>query len=89
LYPSGTLIRVVDRYYLVTQGEQRTVTEKGMQDNHLQPRFAIKLNEELALPFGPDLDRYEPSWGSPDIQEQKNDPGPDKLDLGGKQPELG
>lgn len=91
-YPVGLLIHVLsnDQYYLVTERGQRQVTEEGFAANHLQKKFAIEREEPIDFAeFGPPLKEYEPKWGSPDLQEQYNDQGPDDIDIGDAVSEVG
>lgn len=91
LYPAGTLIHIEEnnQWFLVTPEGQRPVTEKGMQENHFQARFAVELDKPLDLPLGPTLDGYEPRWGSPDLYEQSADRGPVEIKTMGARPEVG
>lgn len=92
LYPAGllTYASASGLYYLTVDHGQRLVTEKGFADNRFQDKFAIKLGSPLDLPLaGPPIDSYEPRWSSPDIGEQMADPGPQDMDIGGGEVEVG
>lgn len=90
LFPSGFLVRATSngKTYLITPEGQRVVTDKGMSENHFQERFIIEIEQPLELHVGPDLDGYEPRWGSPDINEQRADYGPAELNVNGAKPEI-
>lgn len=91
IYPEGLLIYVSNtkKYYVVESNGWRLVTEKGMEENHLQTKFAVEIPKAIGAPLlKPDLDSYEPKWGSPDLHEQLNVPDePKPIDIGGAQPE--
>lgn len=92
IYPTGQLVHVLsnDQYYLIADNGQRLVTEDGFKANHLQKKFAIEREEPIELTgFGPNLDSMELRWSSPDPKEQATDPGPEDLDVGNAEAEIG
>ncbi len=91
-YPAGMFVHAKsnDAYYLVTPEGQRQVTLEGMAANRLQKRFVLEIDEPLELPLGgPPLKEYEPRWSSPDVKEQEVDPGPQEIEIGTAEGQVG
>ena len=92
IYPVGLLIHAAsnDQYYLTVDHGQRMITAEGLTANRFQTKYAIERDEPLDLDVtGPPIDGYEPRWGSPDMREQAQDPGPQHYDIGDGEVEVG